>query len=144
MPDVAPSVAAAAAELALRVVGDLSTRRVLVVDAGKMSELATGELVRRGASVARQSTSTASRASSSAPTSSSTLFFRRGPVRSLTDASASDTDRYGALFRHLLERGVYLPPSQFEAMFFLLAHGDAEIEGTIEHVADFFADNASS
>ena len=68
-----------------------------------------------------------------------TLFLRRGPVRDYDDAAASDTQRYGALFRHLLERGIYLAPSQFEAMFLSLAHGDEEIDRTVEAVADFFA-----
>ena len=51
-------------------------------------------------------------------------------------ASASDTARYGALFRHLLERGVYVAPSQFEAMFVSLAHGDEEIDRTVEAIRD--------
>jgi glutamate-1-semialdehyde 2,1-aminomutase len=46
-------------------------------------------------------------------------------------------DDYPALFRHLLERGIYLAPSQNEAMFLSTAHGDEEIELTIEAVADF-------
>src|SRR5205085_2452753 len=41
-----------------------------------------------------------------------TLFCRDEPVRDYDDAAASDTDRYGALFRHLLERGIYLAPSR--------------------------------
>jgi glutamate-1-semialdehyde 2,1-aminomutase len=68
-----------------------------------------------------------------------TLFCRRGPVRNLDEAQASDTARYGALFRQLLERGVYLPPSQFEAMFLSLAHGDEEIDRTVAAVAEFAA-----
>jgi glutamate-1-semialdehyde 2,1-aminomutase len=68
-----------------------------------------------------------------------TLFFRSGPVRDFADAAGSDTRRYGELFRHLLRRGVYVPPSQFEAMFVSLAHGDAEIAATIDAVATFFA-----
>ncbi|HKD32305.1 MAG TPA: glutamate-1-semialdehyde 2,1-aminomutase [Gaiellaceae bacterium] len=48
-------------------------------------------------------------------------------------------DDYAALFRHLLERGIYLPPSQNEAMFLSTAHGDAEIERTIEAVSEFFS-----
>jgi len=48
-------------------------------------------------------------------------------------------DDYPALFRHLLERGVYLAPSQNEAMFLSTAHGDREIDRTIEAVDDFFA-----
>jgi glutamate-1-semialdehyde 2,1-aminomutase len=69
-----------------------------------------------------------------------TLFCRDEPVRDFEDAAASDTERYGALFRHLLARGVYIAPSQFEAMFLSLAHGDAEIDRTIEVVGEFFRD----
>ena len=66
-----------------------------------------------------------------------TLFMADGPVRNFEDAQSSDTERYGALFRHLLEQGVYFPPSQFEALFPSTAHGDEEIERTIEAVASF-------
>ena len=55
------------------------------------------------------------------------------------DAKRSDTDRYGALFRHLLERGIYVAPSQFECMFVSLAHSDEDIDRTVEAVGDFFA-----
>src|SRR5207245_1452436 len=58
-------------------------------------------------------------------------------VRNFDDAETCDTDRYAALFRHLLARGVYIPPSQFEAMFVSLAHGEEEIDRTIEAVGDF-------
>ena len=68
-----------------------------------------------------------------------TLFFHAGPVRSFDDASASDTTRYGAFFRHMLERGVYLAPSQFEALFLSTAHGDEEIDRTVQAAAEFFA-----
>jgi glutamate-1-semialdehyde 2,1-aminomutase len=66
-----------------------------------------------------------------------TLFMSDGPVRDFEDAQSCDTDRYAALFRHLLARGVYVAPSQFEAMFVSLAHGDEEIDRTIQAVADF-------
>jgi glutamate-1-semialdehyde 2,1-aminomutase len=66
-----------------------------------------------------------------------TLFMTDAPVRSFDDAQRCDTGRYGALFRHLLGRGIYVAPSQFEAMFLSLTHGDEEIERTIEAVADF-------
>jgi glutamate-1-semialdehyde 2,1-aminomutase len=66
-----------------------------------------------------------------------TLFMRAAPVRSLSDAQAANTDRYAALFRHLLGHGIYVAPSQFEAMFVSLAHGDEEIERTVRAVADF-------
>jgi glutamate-1-semialdehyde 2,1-aminomutase len=67
-----------------------------------------------------------------------TLFFRGEEVRSFADARGCDTDRYGAFFRFLLERGIYLAPSQFEAMFLSLAHGEEEIERTVEATAEFF------
>jgi glutamate-1-semialdehyde 2,1-aminomutase len=66
-----------------------------------------------------------------------TLFMMDEPVRNFADAQASDTERYGALFRHLLARGIYVAPSQFECMFVSLAHGEEEIDRTIEAVADF-------
>jgi glutamate-1-semialdehyde 2,1-aminomutase len=66
-----------------------------------------------------------------------TLFMADEPVRNFGDAQRADTDRYGALIRHLLERGIYVAPSQFEAMFVSLAHGDEEIDRTIQAVADF-------
>jgi glutamate-1-semialdehyde 2,1-aminomutase len=69
-----------------------------------------------------------------------TAFMSAAPVTNFEQASASDTDRYGAYFRHMLERGVYVPPSQFEAMFVSLAHGDEEIDRTVEAAADFLAD----
>jgi glutamate-1-semialdehyde 2,1-aminomutase len=67
-----------------------------------------------------------------------TAFCLRQSVASFDDASRCDVERYGALFRHLLERGIYVAPSQFEAMFVSLAHGDEEIDRTVEAVADFF------
>jgi glutamate-1-semialdehyde 2,1-aminomutase len=66
-----------------------------------------------------------------------TLFMTDGPVRSFDDAHQADTERYAALFRHLLEHGIYVAPSQFEAMFLSLAHGDEEIDRTIEVVGQF-------
>ena len=67
-----------------------------------------------------------------------TLFMRSDPVRNLEEASASDTARYGALFRHLLEQGIYLAPSQFEAVFVSTAHSDEDVDRMVEAVADFF------
>jgi len=66
------------------------------------------------------------------------LFMRSDPVRNLEEASASDTARYGALFRHLLEQGIYLAPSQFEAVFVSTAHSDEDVDRMVEAVADFF------
>jgi glutamate-1-semialdehyde 2,1-aminomutase len=61
-----------------------------------------------------------------------TVFFREGPVRTFADAKGSDTEAYATFFRRLLEHGVYVPPSQFEAMFAATAHGEDEIAQTVE------------
>jgi glutamate-1-semialdehyde 2,1-aminomutase len=66
-----------------------------------------------------------------------TLFMAEEAVRDFDDAQRADTERYGALFRHLLARGIYVAPSQFECMFVSLAHGDEEIDRTIEAVGNF-------
>jgi glutamate-1-semialdehyde 2,1-aminomutase len=66
-----------------------------------------------------------------------TLFITDRPVRDFEEAKSAAIDRYAALFRHLLGRGIYIAPSQFEAMFLSLAHGDEEIDRTVEAVADF-------
>jgi glutamate-1-semialdehyde 2,1-aminomutase len=68
-----------------------------------------------------------------------TLFAHDGPVRNLDDARASSTERYGELFRGLLGRGIYVAPSQFEALFLSLSHTDDEIDQTIAAVADIMA-----
>ena len=67
-----------------------------------------------------------------------TTFFHAGPVRTFDDAQSADTQRYGAYFRHMLASGVYLAPSQFEAAFVSTAHGDAEIDRTVEAAREFF------
>jgi glutamate-1-semialdehyde 2,1-aminomutase len=66
----------------------------------------------------------------------STLFFHPGPLRCWDDVARSDTARYGALFRHLLSRGIYIAPSQFEATMLSTAHSDADIDRTVETVAE--------
>ena len=60
-----------------------------------------------------------------------TTFFTGDPVTDYATARRSDTERYGRLFRAMLERGVYLAPSQFEAAFVSTAHTDAEIDATL-------------
>jgi glutamate-1-semialdehyde 2,1-aminomutase len=59
------------------------------------------------------------------------LFFAEAPVQSWEDARRADTERFAAFHRAMLERGVYLAPSQFEAGFLSTAHGDGEIDATI-------------
>jgi glutamate-1-semialdehyde 2,1-aminomutase len=60
-----------------------------------------------------------------------TWFFRRGPVTNYADAAKSDTAAFGRFHRALMEQGVWLPPSQFEAAFLGTEHGEAEIAATI-------------
>jgi glutamate-1-semialdehyde 2,1-aminomutase len=65
-----------------------------------------------------------------------TMFFCAGPVTDYATAKASNTQRFARFFRAMLERGVYLPPAQFEAAFVSLAHGEAEIDATVAAAAD--------
>ncbi len=60
-----------------------------------------------------------------------TPFFSDGPVGGYEDAKRCDTDAHAAFWRAMLERGIYLPPSQFEAWFPSLAHTDAHVERTL-------------
>ena len=64
-----------------------------------------------------------------------TVFFSDRPVSSLKDARACDVEAYGAWCRELLSRGVYPPPSQFEAWFPSLAHTDEQLERTVTAAA---------
>jgi glutamate-1-semialdehyde 2,1-aminomutase len=67
------------------------------------------------------------------------FFFTETPIRSWEGAKNADTKRYAAFHRGMLERGVYLPPSQFEAWFVSAAHGDAEIDATVAAAREAFA-----
>ena len=60
------------------------------------------------------------------------MFFSDRPVTSWETAEQADTGRFASFHRAMLERGVYLAPSQFEAGFLSTAHGDAEIDATLE------------
>jgi glutamate-1-semialdehyde 2,1-aminomutase len=73
-----------------------------------------------------------------------TVFLRPGPVRTFAEASASDLEAYGALFRHLLARGVYIAPSQFEATFVATVHGPREIDRTASAASEFAASRAGA
>jgi glutamate-1-semialdehyde 2,1-aminomutase len=59
------------------------------------------------------------------------MFFTAGPVRNYEEAKAADLTKFSRFHRGMLERGVYLAPSQFEAGFTSLAHTDADIEATL-------------
>ena len=67
-----------------------------------------------------------------------TLFCSDGPVERYEEAAAADTERFAALFRHLLAEGVYLPPSQFECLFPSTAHTDEHVDATIAAGRSFF------
>jgi glutamate-1-semialdehyde 2,1-aminomutase len=68
-----------------------------------------------------------------------TAFFYEGPVRSFADAVTSDTARYAAFHAHMLDRGIYLAPSQFEAMMPSLAHTDEQVDQTVAAAREFAA-----
>ena len=61
-----------------------------------------------------------------------TWFFTDQPVTNFTAAATSDTERFGRFHRAMMEAGVWLPPSQYEAAFVSTAHGDAELEILLE------------
>ena len=63
-------------------------------------------------------------------------FFADGPIRSFDDAKRADSELFARFFRACLVRGVFLPPSPFEAAFLSAAHGDAEIDFAIDVVAE--------
>jgi glutamate-1-semialdehyde 2,1-aminomutase len=67
------------------------------------------------------------------------LFFSDRPVRGWDDARTADTERFAAFHRAMLARGVYLAPSQFEAGFVSTAHGDREIDATVDAAREALA-----
>jgi glutamate-1-semialdehyde 2,1-aminomutase len=67
-----------------------------------------------------------------------TFFFTDGPVTDWESARRSDTERFGRFFRGMLERGVYLAPSQFEAAFISAAHSEEDIVRTIAASVEAF------
>jgi len=68
-----------------------------------------------------------------------TWFFTNGPVTNYTQAARSDTDAFGRFHRAMLESGVWLPPSQFEAAFLGTAHGEKEVVATVAAARDYFS-----
>ncbi len=61
-----------------------------------------------------------------------TMFFQKGPVTNYQQAAQSDTGQFAEFFNKMLEQGVYLAPSQFEATFISLAHSDHDLEKTLD------------
>jgi len=71
-------------------------------------------------------------------------FFSDKSVRNYDDATACDTERFAQFFRGMLERGVLLPPSQFETWFVSLAHDAKVVDQTIEKAGEVFAEMAAA
>jgi len=68
-----------------------------------------------------------------------TFFFHPGPVTNWTTASRSDTAKYAQYFWGLIDRGVYMPCSQYEALFISTAHTDEDIDATVNAAKEAFA-----
>jgi len=68
-----------------------------------------------------------------------TWFFQHGPVTDWDSASKSNTESFGKFFRAMLDSGVYLPPSQYEAMFLGAAHSEEDMQRTITAAKQAFA-----
>jgi glutamate-1-semialdehyde 2,1-aminomutase len=72
-----------------------------------------------------------------------TLFFAEEAVRDWPSAAKADVKRYARFFWSMIDRGVYLPCSQYEALFVSTMHGDAEIDATLAAAAEAFQKPAS-
>ncbi len=68
-----------------------------------------------------------------------TWFFTKGPVTDWLSAAKSDTEAFGRFFRAMLENGIYLPPSQFEAAFMSAAHTEQDVQKTVAAAKQAFA-----
>lgn len=73
-----------------------------------------------------------------------TLFFSETPVRNYADAKKSDTRSFAAFFRAMLERGILLAPSQFEALFISAAHTEADLGATVSAVSIWLCERRAS
>ena len=68
-----------------------------------------------------------------------TWFFDRGPITDWTSAARCDTEAFGRFFRAMLDNGIYLPPSQFEAAFLGAAHTEQDVQQSIAAAKNAFA-----
>jgi glutamate-1-semialdehyde 2,1-aminomutase len=66
------------------------------------------------------------------------IFFTKGPVRNFMDAKQSDLNKFAEFYQGMLERGIYLAPSQFEVLFVSAAHNDEAVNRTLEAAAETF------
>ena len=67
------------------------------------------------------------------------MFFTDQPVKSFADAKTSNLQRFSSYYKGMLENGIYLAPSQFEAFFLSAAHDDEAIEQTLSAAETVFA-----
>lgn len=74
----------------------------------------------------------------------SCLFFTKEPVRDYVSAKTSDTEAFGRYFRHMLGRGIYVAPSQFEALFLSAAHTKEDMDRTLSAAEDYFKGQGGS
>jgi glutamate-1-semialdehyde 2,1-aminomutase len=119
-------VAVAAGIAALDLAKKLDPYPALADSASALADGLTQRLSWRGVAV------TANRAGSML-----SLFFAAGPVRDFAGAKAADHERYARLFHHLLDRGVWLPPSGYELWTLGTEHGPTEVELVLNAVASF-------
>jgi glutamate-1-semialdehyde 2,1-aminomutase len=73
-----------------------------------------------------------------------TMFFGRDSITDADEARRCDTAKFATYFHRMLERGIYLPPSQFEAMFLSLAHSSADINATVNAARESLRDLAAA
>jgi len=119
----------------LAVAAGLATLRLLDRGAYERLGVLTGRL-ERGLTEAIESAGVADRACAVSMPGLVTLFLRPDPPRDFAGTSGCDLDAYGRLCRGLLERGVYAPPSQFEAWFVSLAHTEDAIDRSCAAVGE--------
>ena len=119
-------VAVAAGIAALDLAAELDPYPGLAQTATALADGLTERLSRRGIAV------TVNRAGSLL-----SVFFSDGPVRDFAGATAADHARYGRFFHHLLDRGVWLPPSGYELWSLGTEHGPREVERVLDAAASF-------
>jgi glutamate-1-semialdehyde 2,1-aminomutase len=71
------------------------------------------------------------------------IFFTGGPVTGFASAAASDTETFKDFFWHMISRGVYVAPSQYEAGFISAAHSEEDLERSSEAAREWFAKKGS-
>jgi glutamate-1-semialdehyde 2,1-aminomutase len=69
-----------------------------------------------------------------------TPFFTAGPVTDFQSAARSDVTRYAEFFQKMLQRNIYLPPGQYEALFLSTAHGESDLDRTLSAAREVFAE----